>query len=534
MENLVVTKEEAKRLDSFTINKLGIPAAVLMENAGRSSTFEILNRYPWITSAAILVYKGNNGGDGLVIARYLHEAGKAVKVVLLADPKNFSGDALKNYKIAENLKIPMIKCVSGSTARIKFLLNKSDLIVDAIFGVGLSSKITGFLAKVINEVNKVTQPIKVAVDVPSGIDADTGKVLGTACKVDLTATMAFIKKGLLEPEARSYVGRVVVINIGIPTSILIKQPKKGKSSPAKISEKGIDIITSAFASNVLKIRKYDSNKGDFGRVLIVGGSRGMSGAVILAASSALKSGAGLVYAAVPKGISNIVESACIEPITLPLPESKEGSFCFDSIDPLAHKLNKIDAILIGPGMAASLEAKEFFFEFLSLLVKEKSKIPVIIDADGLNCLSENIEVLSKVTFPVVLTPHPGEFGRLIKSTIPTVKEKRIALSELFAERFKINLVLKGAYTLCTKGKKKTSINFTGNPGMASAGMGDVLSGLLASLIGQGIDPFSASKAAVFIHGLAGDVLERQIGVHGLIATSVVDTLPLVIKSLYRG
>lgn len=534
MENLVLLKEEAKRLDAFAINKLGIPSLVLMENAGRSTSFEILSRYPWAKTVVIFVYKGNNGGDGLVVARYLADAGKEVKVVLLANPKKISKDAKRNYDIAKNLNIPFVALTAKSTAKVKKLLKDADLVVDAIFGVGLSSKISGFLAKVIKMINAADKPVKVAIDIPSGIDANTGKILGTAIYADLTVTMAFVKKGLLEPDARDFVGKVAVADIGIPKHLFGKKFGKGKKVPVKIAEKGVDVITSRFVAQVLGKRKYDSNKGDFGKVLIIAGSLGMAGAAILAARAAIRSGAGLVYVATPESLNTAVETSCVEAVTLPMPETKVKALKLAAVEKLKTKLKAVDAILIGPGISTSPETKEFFFALLFYLISEKIKTPVIIDADGLNCLADSLAVLEKCAFPVVLTPHPGEFSRLTEKPIPEIKHKRIALAEGFAEKHKVNLILKGAYSVCSKGKKKTSINFTGNPGMASAGMGDVLAGLLVSLIGQGLSSFDAIRAATFIHGLAGDVIERQVGVHGLVASGVVDTLPVVLKSLYRG
>ncbi|MFA4858895.1 MAG: NAD(P)H-hydrate dehydratase [Candidatus Margulisiibacteriota bacterium] len=542
MDNRVVTREEAKRLDDYAIRTLGIPSVVLMENAGRVSAHEILIRYPWVKSILVFVYKGNNGGDGLVVARYLSAAGKDVKIVLLCNPKDFSYDAKLNFDIAQKLKIPFILANHAAPRKkLSAILARADLVVDAIFGVGLSDKVSGFLAEVIRKINVADKAVKVAVDIPSGLDANTGQVLGEAVRADLTITLAFMKKGLLEPASIKYVGKPVVVDIGIPSNLIFGAnsaavPKPGAVSKGKfkLSAKGITAITSDFISSALKRRAYDSNKGQFGKILIIAGSSSMSGAAILAARAAVKSGAGLVTLAVPESIQGIVAAACVEAIVLSLPQSTSGALCPKSLEKLLPKMIGLDAILVGPGISTDIETKEFFFLLLSRLVQDKFKIPVVIDADGLNCLSENVDTLQTLKFPVVLTPHPGEFARLINKTIAEVQKQRVALAEKFSASYKTTLVLKGADTVCTQGKKKTAINFTGNPGMSSAGVGDVLAGLLVSLVGQGMDPFAAAKTAVFVHGLAADLLERQVGVFGLTASALVELIPVVLKHYYRG
>jgi NAD(P)H-hydrate epimerase len=419
------------------------------------------------------------------------------------------------------------------------------------------------LAEVIRKINATEKAVKVAVDIPSGLDANTGRVWGEAVRADLTVTMAFVKKGLLEPVALKYVGKPVVVDIGIPSNIILgcanqalqlkaAVSKKVKVSPAaskvKISVKGIEAITSSFVSSVLPRRAYDSNKGWFGKILIIAGSSAMSGAAALAARAAIKSGAGLVYLAVPESIRETVAAACVEAIIWALPQSVGGTLCPVSLEKLLPKMVDLDALLVGPGISTDIETKEFFFLLLSSLARGKAglapkksslalesrRIPVVIDADGLNCLAENVDTLQALKLPVILTPHPGEFSRLIQKTVTEIQSQRITLAEKFAAQHKVTLVLKGANTVCTQGPKQTAINFTGNPGMGSAGVGDVLAGLLAALIGQGVEPFAAAKAAVFVHGLAADLLEKQIGVFGLTASGLIEVIPVVLKHFYRG
>jgi len=469
-----------KSLDKWAIEEIGIPQIVLMENAGRA----VAENMPKKQKVCVIAYKGNNGGDGFVAARHLKNQGRDVSVFLLCKKEQISGSAKINLNILEKLKVPIhVQKLSA----LEKLLKTSDLVIDAIFGIGLSGKISGFPAKVIALINKGRKKYGyyvAAVDVPSGVDADSGKICKHSIVADLTVTFAYPKAGLLKFPARRNVGKLVVCDISIP----YPQTKSKKAEKMEF---------------FLPQRGALTHKGSHGRVLIIAGSKNMSGAANLTARTALRSGAGLVYLAVPEEIKNLVAPKTREVIVVNLKE--------------AEKI-KADVVAIGPGLTTQPQIKALVIK----LIKNLKVSCLILDADALNCIASNPSILKKAKSKIIITPHPGEMARLIGKKV----KNRIKTAKEAAKKWKVSVVLKGANTIVVS-KNKVYINSSGNPGMASAGVGDVLTGMIAAFSAQGIPP----EVAVYVHGLAGDLASLDKGEYGMIASDLVEKIPYAIQKL---
>lgn len=513
----VVTAETMRRLDRKTIEEAGIPGMVLMENAGRGAAGEILRSYspiPGRKKVAIVAGRGNNGGDGFVIARYLINRGLAVTVFLLALPEEVKGDAETNLSILLRMQAD-VRAISGEdawkAARPEF--SACGLIVDAIFGTGLSSDVRGLQREVINDMNRSGVPV-VSVDLPSGLHADTGEVLGTCVKADCTITFALPKAGLFIYPGADYAGRVKVVDISIPAAL--------------IEEEGITdrLLTFDHVCRMFRPRSPSAHKGDGGHVLVVAGSRGKTGAAALCSRGAAGAGAGLVTLAIPESLNSIMEVKLTEVMTEPIPEDDEGGPGSGSLDAVLQLMAGKKALALGPGLSTGEEARRLVHGLV-----EQSAIPMVIDADGLNVLSGNLEVLGRAKAPVVVTPHPGEMARLAGSGTREVQKDRPGTAREFAKRHGCCLVLKGARSLVATPDGSVAINLTGNAGMASGGMGDVLTGMIAGCMAQGYDAAVSARLAVFCHGLAGDLLSRERGPLGFMAGDLLRVLPRVLRAL---
>ncbi len=509
----IVTAEEMRHIDQETINKIGIPGIVLMENAGLGVVNAIERNYDTssIKKISIFAGKGNNGGDGLVIARHLKNRGYNIKVYLLSSPDKFQGDALINLTIAQNMGLNIETILSENDLEYhKTDIAGSDLLIDAIFGTGLTGAVKGIPAKVINFLNYTELPI-VAVDLPSGLCSDTGRVEGECIKADLTVTMGLPKRGLLLYPGASLVGELEIVDIGIPSSVI-------ESTGIKVN-----LIQ---ADNIPKLPKRppDSHKGNFGRVLVLGGSVGLTGASAMTSESALRAGAGLVTLGIPKSLNPIMEVKLTEVMTLPLPENENQAFSKSSLSSIMKIVNNFDVIAIGPGMSRDPET--------SWLVRELCKSinkPKVIDADGLNAIAEDKSILKDIDNNTIFTPHPGEMARLIDGTVSDVVSDRINIAQKFAIDNNIILVLKGVPTIVAEPNGEIYLNTTGNPGLASGGTGDVLTGIIAGFIAQGLSLIDSAILGVYIHGLAGDMTAEELGEPGMIAGDVIKFIPLAIK-----
>lgn len=510
----VVTSQEMRSIDSMTIQEIGIPGIVLMENAGVSVVKSIEDNFRGIKNISIFVGKGNNGGDGLVCARHLFNRGYNVKAYLLSPADRFSGDALTNLTIAQNMSIPMSFILSeDDLVQQKMEIAESDLIIDAIFGTGLTGEVRGFISSVIEFLNSSKVPI-VSVDLPSGLDADSGKVLGQCVKAEMTVTMGLPKRGLLLYPGANYVGKLLVADIGIPEKVIGSHEIK-----VNISE----------ASEMIKLlpsRPRDSHKGTFGKVLIIGGSVGLTGAAAMASLSALRVGAGLVTLGIPSSLNDLMEVKLTEVMTMPLPETRSRTFSKNALEVVMNVKKDFDVIAIGPGASREPETALFIQELCKSI-----DIPKVIDADALNALAEKKELLGELGPQTVLTPHPGEMSRLTGIPVTDIQSDRIGVAQKFAMEHNLILVLKGVPTVIADPSGVIYLNITGNPGLSSGGTGDVLTGMISGLIAQGLSVKEASILGVYLHGLSADLVARNKGEAGIIAGDIIENIPIAINHL---
>lgn len=515
----VLKAEEMKRIDQKASLEYGIPSIVLMENAGIRTVEVIMEMLEEIEDKKIVVVagKGNNGGDGLVIARQLINGGARVVVFVMGETGQFTPDTRINYEILQKMKAEVYPlCSNEDIDKFVNSLLDADLIVDSIYGIGFKGKLGEFELEVVNIINKRGVPV-IAVDIPSGVEADTGKVHNTAVKAYHTVTFAAPKLGhFLEP-GQDFVGNLTVADISIPRFLLAQNDLKN------------NIITEDMIKPYIFKRKPESHKGTYGHVLVIGGSIGMAGAVSMASYAALRCGAGLVTAAVPESLLSMVAGFRPEIMTVPLAETGKAAIALEALPAVENLLGAVSVCAVGCGMSRYMEAKQVINFIL-----EKSGVPLVIDADGINALAEDISILNNRQVPVVLTPHPGEMARLIKKSIKEVQSDRLQIARRFAEEWNVTLVLKGNKTIVAMPNGDAYINITGNPGMATAGSGDVLSGIIAGFIAQGLNPQTAAIAGVYVHGLAGDLACSQKGERGLMAGDIIEGVPEVLRRIEKA
>ncbi|CAG0981073.1 Bifunctional NAD(P)H-hydrate repair enzyme Nnr [Geobacteraceae bacterium] len=512
----VVTGGTMQRMDRRAIEEFGIPGIHLMENAGRGCAEAIIEQFgPAADRLALIVAgKGNNGGDGYVIARILRKAGWDVQTVVLAAREEISGDARVNL---DRLDPATVSFSPPPTGLVPFVsqLARASVVVDALFGTGLRSDVQGTMAEAIEYVNGSGKPI-VAVDIPSGIDAGSGQVLGSAVKADLTVTFVLAKLGHVLYPGVEHCGELRVVDIGIPSSV------------AEDAE-GVDFIDCESARCIVRPRDRRAHKGSFGHCFVIAGSTGKTGAAAMAANSAVRAGSGLVTLAVPASLNAILEMKTTEAMTLPLPDGGSGHLSEDSAPAVVEALDGKSAVALGPGISWHPDTARLVRHLVTEI-----EAPLVIDADGLNALSEDPGLLlHKRSRCLVLTPHPGEMARLTGTSAVAVEEDRIATARAFAARYGVYLILKGARTVVASPDGRVAINGSGNPGMASGGMGDVLTGILASLLGQGYPPYDACRLGVFIHGHAADLVADDKGEIGMSAVDVQERIPWAFQNAHN-
>ena len=399
---------------------------------------------------------------------------------------------------------------------IKQIINSFDLIIDAIFGTGIKGQVTGIAKDIIQFINEASKYV-VSIDIPSGIDADTGQICGICVKANETITFGLPKVGTVLHPGKDYTGKLSIVDISIPESIINDENIK------------LNMIDREQIIDLIPERKENSHKGDYGKVFIVAGSIGMTGAAVLASEAAIKSGTGLVTTACPAIINDILEVKMTEVMTYPLMDNGTGTLQEECVEQIIDRMNKSDVMLFGPGLSLNGD----ILKILDVIIS-KSDIPLILDADGINALSMNINILNKLKCPMVITPHPGEMSRLTGLTVSELEKKRIETASTFSKKWNIIVVLKGSATVIACPEGDAYINTTGNPGMATAGSGDVLAGIIASLMGQGLNEKNAAVLGVFIHGLAGDKAQKTKGMHGLVASDIINEIPQALDELYRG
>jgi len=506
------------RMDRKAVVQYGMSEIALMENAGRGVA-DVAARHTRGAKRriSILAGKGNNGGDGFVAARHLSNRGFSVTVLLLADPSDIRGSAEINMDIWGKMggrteTVITAKELKGALSTLKH----SALIVDAIFGTGLSSKVKGHHARVIDTINDISVPV-VAVDIPSGLDASTGAILGSAVRADVTATMALPKLGLVTHPGAAYAGVVDVVDIGMPRAITDDEDIPW------------NMVDGSMIGGMVRPRDLGAHKGSCGHLLVVAGSPGKSGAASITAMGALRCGAGLVTLGVPESLHSIMEVKTTEVMTARLPETPSHTVGSDAFRAVTELMEGKKAVIIGPGLCVNSEVRGLVVRLI-----EESHIPMIIDADGLNVIAGHLDVLKRAGSPLVLTPHPGEMARLMRKNTAHVQGNRVGVASEFAKKHGVTLVLKGVRTVIAGTDGTVFINPTGNPGMATAGTGDLLSGIIGGLVGQGYDPIAAAVIGVYLHGLAGDRVAERMGDAGMVATDILDEVPSALSSIVNG
>ena len=516
----VVTAAEMRQIDQDTIEGIGIPGIVLMETAGSAIVRTIEQHYPTCQRIGILAGKGNNGGDGIVIARHLVHAGRDVSLFLASSQESFTGEAHINLQIAKNLGLQIEDILTDRETSLNQIAS-CELLVDAILGTGLRGAVRDPIVAVINAINHLPTPI-LSVDLPSGLDADTGHPLGTCVRADRTVTIGLPKRGLLMHPGAELAGKLEVVDIGFPEQVVDAQDIK------------VHWTTATQASQWVPPRPAASHKGSYGRVLVVAGSTGMTGAAALASEAALRAGAGLVTLATPKHLNPILEGLLPEVMTLPLPETEAGSLTVSATSAILEFAEKTKSVLaIGPGLSQHPETVLFVHQLIRENREQELGLRMVIDADGLNALAQDRNILALLDRETVLTPHPGEMARLTGTSVSTLEKDRIRTAQQFASEHSLTLVFKGAPTVSADANGNAWINSTGNPGMSTGGMGDVLTGVIAGLMAQEIASETAAALGVYLHGLAGDIAAEALGMHGLIANDVLKAVPQAIASFEK-
>ena len=510
----LVTAKEMRMLEQIAIQDYGMPSILLMEHAGKrlaAKCMELMDQTQCRQTVWIFVGKGNNGGDGLVAARHLINNKRRVRVVLLSDPWDFQGDAKTNYAMLQQLRPEVVLNRDEiHISDLKKALHDQDLAIDAIYGTGFEGTAMGLDAEVIRLL--MNHPgIVVSADLPSGMEGDSGEIKGPCVCADFTLTFGLPKVGLYRDPNHENCGVIEVVDIGLPIDLF------------DLPNLTVELIEANRLAKHLPLRRRDSHKGTYGHVFVVGGSKGMSGAVALASQAALATGSGLVTAGVPASLHDVMEVKLTEAMTKALPEVQPGIFSQAAADSILEFASKASSLVIGPGMGCDRRTKELLCEILPQIGISK-----VIDADGLNAvadiLKEEPDFISALPGNTVITPHPGEMARLCGLTIDEIEQNRIGTAVKFAKAWQTVLVLKGAYTVVATPEGYAGINTSGNAGMATGGTGDVLAGMIGSLLGQGLDAKAAATLGVALHGMAGDFAAEK-GLEGVCASNLLENIP---------
>lgn len=516
----ILDAKQMRNIDARTVREYGISTMVLMENAGARSTEALEELCDDLEHRGVLLLcsKGNNGGDGFVVARHLHNRGVQARVVLLCQPSEVRDEALANLRILGKIGVEVtVAADAGAWRDLLPELERYDLIVDAILGTGLKGAVRGFLKGVISDLACLDAEV-VALDIPSGLCADSGRVPGEAVVADFTLAMGLPKIPHVFPPAELFCGDVCVVDISLPAAAV------------EAEDVTLDLLQEDAVRRMLPTRARDSHKGDFGHVLVVAGSRSKPGAAALAAQGCLRVGGGLVTVATGRNAQPMVHAHCAEAMVEPLPETEGGTLSRTVLTPLLKMLDGKGALVLGPGLGTATDVTQVIRKLV-----QKVELPVVVDADGLNAFATKPALLTgDAKRPRILTPHPGEFARLLGKKTEEVLHRRLELARRFAHDHQCFVVLKGYRTLVVTPSGHSYVNSTGNPGMATAGSGDVLSGMIGALVAQSTDLLPGILAAVYLHGLAGDRAAAHRGVPGLMASDILDHLPETMHRLIEG
>jgi hydroxyethylthiazole kinase-like uncharacterized protein yjeF len=508
----IVTAKEMQELDKRTIEGMGVPGLVLMENAAMGVVHTVEDLLEGVKGKFIRIYcgTGNNGGDGFAVTRHLMNRGAKLDVLMIGATGKLTPDAKANHDwfLEMGGKIAYI-----NKEKELVLSQPADIAIDALLGTGLQGAARGITARAIEAINQIEQRV-VAVDIPSGVEGSTGKVLGAAVKAEVTVTMGLLKVGLMVPPGRNYAGEVEVIDIGIPQKFI---------DEAKIQFGCIEVDDVLI---MLPKRTREAHKGDCGKLFLLAGSPGFTGAATLATQTAIRMGVGLARLGIPKSLNSILEAKLTEGMTWVLEDRGTGVLHPDAVFEIKRALEWADALVLGPGISMESVVGDLVEELLP-----KVKLPTVIDADGLNQLGERKQLLKRLPKRCVLTPHPGEMARLTGLTMDNIIENPLAVAREYAEKWGAVVVLKGAPSYVARPDGMVVMNPTGNPGMASGGTGDVLTGMIGGLLAQGLSPWEASVCGVWSHGAAGDRAAESKGVLSMMASDMIEEIPRVLRDI---
>ncbi len=521
----ILTAAQMAEVDRLTTARYFIPSILLMENAGRSVVDEIEKACPGIENKRIVIFcgRGNNGGDGFVTARYLTLRGAKPSILFFSDPEKLKGDARTNWDILRAMGVDAQ--IFDTAAEAKAGLRKlpvPDLIIDALFGTGLSKPIGADFKPIVEWINRCSNAFIVSVDIPSGLFADSAAIPGPTVHAHLTVTFSALKLAHVSPPASDFAGKVILVPIGSPSELF--------DNP----EHTMNLIDAAMVRRTTPERARNSHKGTYGHIFVVAGSRGKSGAALMTGLAALRSGAGLTTLWTPRSVQRDVVGRFPELMTEALPETEAETFDRAGVDKVLSKLDKIECLVIGPGVTTHPSTKKMVWELV-----RRSTVPVVLDADGINAFVSPAEPLRNESGqPLILTPHPGELARLLGKNISDVQRNRLETARECAARLHCYVILKGFQTIVATPESDLFINTTGNPGMATGGAGDILAGMVGCYVAgwnrsrlNGKNPNLAEylSAAVYLHGLAGDLAAEEQGMESLIATDLLSYLPRAFK-----
>ncbi len=500
----VSTVEEMRNLDRRSMEECGFPQEMLMENAGEAAYFVILKDFG-VKNKRFVIFCGigNNGGDGLVVARKIHSNGGDVKIYLLGDERKFTGAARMNFEIVS--KIPLNIEHVESLEAVKLDILHSDAVVDAIFGTGLKRNVDGIYKDVIQLINESGKKV-FSIDIPSGINGNTGKIMGVAVKSDYTITYGLPKLGNMLYPGYDRCGKLYVSHISFPPS-LYDSIKVETNDPIKLPE-----------------RVKDAHKGDFGEALFIAGASSYFGAPYFSALSFLKAGGGYSRLAAPLSVTPFIANKGSEIVFIPQKETSSGSISLENRDSLLELSEKVDMVILGPGLSLNEETQKLVRE-----LAEEIEKPLIIDGDGITAVSKDVEIIKKRKKETILTPHLGEMSRITKLSVKEIDENKVEVLRKTCGELNAIVVLKGAHSLIGYPDGRVFINMSGNCGMATAGSGDVLTGTIAAMFGLGLNIFDAVRMGVFMHGFSGDLAAMDKGEDGITAQDILDYLPNAMK-----
>lgn len=512
----LATAMDMRKIDEQAVSVYGSTIETLMEKAGMALVKALEEAYAPLSKKTIgvLCGSGNNGGDALVAARLLKKKKISVVVVLVGDSEELPVEAKKQYQKTKAAKVPVLVFDGDEKAKvIQTALEECDLFVDGLLGTGLSRPVEGSFRELIRMVRAMKKTV-VAVDIPSGLSADSGSPVGEALPAEMTVTFGLPKIGFYTSAASSYIGSLRTVNIGFPDKLL---------NDPSIRQELSDL---AMVRKILPVYDENTHKGTRGRVLVVAGARGLTGAAALSAYGAQRIGAGLVTVACPESLNAILEVKLTEPMTAPVPELEGGFLSSRATGRILDLALNVNSVVLGPGIGRQRDTAQLVKDLVTKLT-----VPMVVDADGLYLLGGQMDAFRSAQAPVIITPHPGEAAWLLKSTIAAVEQNRLKVAKQLAQDYNVHVVLKGRFTVIASPQGDVRVNPTGSRALATGGTGDVLSGMIGGLLAQRLPAFEAATAAVYLHGLAGEMVGQDLGPDGALAGDLLPILPRLLRKV---